>query len=298
MTSPVSFRKIGALLAGFALLTLPARLPAIQPGQIDALGLWLEAGDLAATLQDGARVLHWPDKSGKRFDAIFEDRIPLPNLVMGQLRPPTFKAGALHGRPAVAFDAADQQTLILNRAGHALNQKASGFTAVFLVKPSLVYGPPPFPGAAWTKNRYLFLTHVSNLNSRMSVQIVEGSGEVKLFSRPVPEQKRVTQNSSFDRGEQHALAGDAWHRLMVTLDYKAKLARIFMDGKVLERALPPESADAFEDMPSAITAIGSTTLGDWLTFQLAEMICYDKALTVDELNGLDAYLRAKYGLAP
>jgi hypothetical protein len=292
----------GALLGAAVLLALlPARSPAVEavaPDRIDALGLWLRAEDLAASHQDGDRILAWPDRSGKRFDAVYEERVPQAGLAFGVHRPPTWKARALGEHAAVSFDADRRESLLLNMAGHALGQRTSGFSAVFLVKPKLTYGPPPAPGAAWTKNRYLFLTHVSNYNSRMSVQIVEGSGEVKLFSRPVPAQKKVTQLSSFAGDERHAVTGDAWHRILVTLDYRAKVARIVLDGLVLERALPPESADVSEDVPSPITGIASTTLGDWLTCEIAEMACYDKALSVDELKGVDAYFCGKYGLKP
>lgn len=284
------------LVALFGPLAQPVLAQATRPDQLNDLALWLHAGDLLARHGDGQAVVLWPDRSGKGYDAVFEPRIPQANG-MGYHNPPTLKLDAVGGRPAVSFNADNRESLVLNWAGHALNQGGSGFTAVFLVRPTLKYGPPPAPGVAWTKYRYLFLTHVSNYNSRMSVQIVEDTGEVKLFSRPVPEQRRVTQNSSFADGEQHALSGDAWHRLMVTLDYKAKVARIFMDGKVLERALPAESANAFEGIPSPVTGIGSTTLGDWLTCQIAEMSCYQRALTVEELHALDDYLCTHYGLA-
>jgi hypothetical protein len=273
----------------------PAR--AVTPDGIDALGLWLRAEDLAPELRDGDPVLVWPDRSGNRFDAVFEGRIPYANVrKMGEHRPPGFRASGLNGHPTVSFVAEDREALLLNTAGHALGQGTTGFSAAFLVKPRLKYGPPPAPGLPWTKNRYLFLTHVSDYNSRMSVQIVEDSGEVKLFARPVPAQQKVTQLSSFDETGRHAVTGDAWHRIVVTLDYQAKVARIVLDGLVLERALPPDSADAFEHVPSPLTAIATTTGGDWLTCEIAEMACYEKALRLDEIEALDAYFRAKYGL--
>ena len=83
----------------------------------------------------------------------------------------------------------------------------------------------------------------------------------------------------------------------MTVDYKAKEKRIFLDGTLLAQALPAASADIFEDVPSPITGIGSNTLGDWLTCQIAELVGYQKALTVDELQSLDAYLRDKYRLS-
>lgn len=40
----------------------------------------------------------------------------------------------------------------------------------------------------------------------------------------------------------------------------------------------------------------SLPTGDWLTCRIAEMACYDKALTVVEIEALDAYLVGKYHL--
>jgi hypothetical protein len=212
--------------------------------------------------------------------------------------PPTYKENFLADHPVVAFDADNRQSLILNRAGHALGQQTSGFTAVFLVKPTLAYGPAPAPDAPWTTNRYLFLTHVSNYNTRLSVQIVEDTGEVQLYSRAVTAQADGNDKSSFVDGEEHAVNDGAWHRLMVTVDYQAKIARIVIDGEILESSLPSDTADAFEDIPSPIAGIASTTLGDWLTCQIAEIICYQRALTVDELQIVDHYLGEKYHLSP
>ena len=219
-----------------------------------------------------------------------------PGWSMACTIPPLLSKLPWAAQPAVAFNASNREGLILNRAGHALGQKTRGFTAIFLVRPSLVYGPAPTPDSAWTKNRYLFLTHVSDYNSRFSLQIVEGTGEVKLFSRPEPTQKKVTQNSSFATNEREAVSDGAWHRVMGTVDYQAKLARIVINGKVLTRPLPPDSANLSEDVPSPITGIASTTLGDWLTCQIAEILCYNRALTVEELQALDRYLQEKYKL--
>jgi hypothetical protein len=260
--------------------------------------LWLTGSDLSSGHREGQVVTHWPDRSGNAYDAIYEGRIPQVRMETGLHNPPTFKSEALADQPAVAFDASNRQSLILNRAGHALGQLTSGFTAVFLVNPTLLYGPAPSPDAPWTKYRYLFLTHVGNYNTRVSVQIVEDTGEVRLISRPVTAQESPTVNSSFIDGDQHSLTSGVWHRLMVTVDYEVKVARIVIDGRVLERPLPPDSANAFEDIPSPITGIASTTLGDWLTCQLAEMICYQRALTIDELQTLDHYLSEKYELNP
>src|SRR5262249_11431679 len=139
------------------------------------------------------------------------------------------------------------------------------------------------------------ISHVSNYDTRVSVQIVEGTGEVKLYSRPQPKQK-LEQLSSFDDGHHLALTGDAWHRVMVTVDCKAKEMRMAIDGTGVSRALPPTTLEIFEDVPSPITGIGSNTLAAWLTCQIAELSCYQRALAVDELQALDAYLCSKYGL--
>ncbi len=282
-----------AFLFQLAITTSPAA-DALQPDQIEDLALWLTAGDLGSRHRDGQIVTLWPDRSGHGYDAVFEGRIPQAHMDTGIHNPPTYKEDALADQPVVAFDADHRQSLILNRAGHALGQQTSGFTAAFLVKPTLVYGPAP--DAPWTTNRYLFITHVSNYNTRVSVQIVEGTGEVQLYSRAVTAQEDGNDSSSFSDGEEQAVTDGAWHRLMVTVDYSAKVSRIIIDGEVLEYALPPDTANAFEDIPSPIAGIASTTLGDWLTCQLAELICYQRALSVDELQALDRYLGEKYQL--
>jgi hypothetical protein len=137
-------------------------MPATSPQQIGQLGLWLSAQDLTSGLADGQKVTHWPDKSGHGYDAVYEPRVPQTELRSGFHHPPTLKANALAGRAAVAFDASDRETLLLNRAGHALGQKISGFSALFLVRPMLVYGPAPAPDVEWSANRYLFITPLSD----------------------------------------------------------------------------------------------------------------------------------------
>ena len=300
LSRPRSMRSMAltAMAMTVVLLTSGAKAGQImQPDEITELGLWLSASDLAQEHSDGQSVERWPDRSGKGYDAIFEHRIPQAGLRVGLHQPPTFKTKALAGYPAVSFDAAQRQTLILNRAGHALGQAISGFSAVFLVRADLLYGPAPAPGVDWGKNRYLFISHISNYDTRVSVQIVEDSGELRLSSRPRPKEK-IDHNRSFANGRQLAIKGEAWHRLMVTVDYKAKVTRIILDGTILAGKLPPTSLDVFEDVPSPITRIGSNTLDAWLTCQIAEIICYQKALEIDEVRSLDAYLCQRYGLEP
>ena len=271
----------------------------MQPNQISHLGLWLSASDLAKEYADGRPVTRWPDRSGKR-DGLVVAEQPLV-AQRGQLLAAAYEASRRVEVVTAGQDRVRARMLTLHLRARALRHRktqsarAEDQSAVFLVRPTLVYGPAPAPDVAWSKNRYLFISHVSNYDTRVSVQIVEGTGEVRLLSRPQPKQK-IDQNSSFADGRQLALSGDAWHRLMVTVDYKAKQSRIVIDGTVLVRALPRSSLDVFEDVPSPITGIGSNTLDDWLSCQVAELICYQKALEIDELQSLDAYLFEKYGL--
>jgi len=250
---------------------------------------------LTSDLVAGQKVTRWPDKSGNGYDAIYEPRVPQTELRSGFHHPPTLKANALAGRAAVAFDASDRETLLLNRAGHALGQKISGFSALFLVRPTLGYGPAPAAGVEWSDNRYLFITHLSDYSTRLSVQIMTDTGEVRLVTRAEPKLK-LELVSSFAGGRRLAVSGGAWHRLAVTVDYRAKEAQIFLDGDFIVRPLRADGPNAFEDVPSPIAGIASDTLGNWLTCQLAELICYQRALSQDEIRALDAYFCATYGL--
>src|SRR4051812_21813650 len=96
-----------AFIAFLAALPGPSifAAPITGPDQIKGLGLWLSADALVASLEDGAPVLKWPDKSGNGFDAIFEPNIPYVNLGVAPHHSPTFKRNALQGHPVVSFDA-------------------------------------------------------------------------------------------------------------------------------------------------------------------------------------------------
>ena len=283
-------------LAAFLVLAGGGRADSLTtPGQIGGLGLWLSAQDLAAGLAGGQPVLRWPDRSPSGYDAIYEPRVPQTELRAGFHRPPSFKADALAGRPAVAFNAVDRESLLLNRAAHALGQRIHGFSAIFLIRPTLSYGAAPASGIEWSANRYVFITHLSDYSTRFSVQVMTPTGEVRVVSRTQPKLK-LDLSSSFTAERRLALTGNAWHRLGVTVDYQAKVVRIFIDGEIVAHPLPADSPDLFEDVPSPIAGIGSDTLGNWLTCQMADIICYQRALSIDELGTVDRYLCATYGL--
>lgn len=286
-----------AIAAGLTSRVFSATIAVPSPPNLfNNLGLWLSAADLAKTLSDGQPVTRWHDMSGHGYDAIFEGRIPqAAALGVGLHQPPVFRTNAPGEFPAVSFNAVDRQTLVLNMAGRALGQTVSSFTAVFVFRPSLQYPPTPAAGLSWTKTRYLFISHLSDYNTRVSVQVVQGTGEVKLHSRPIPG-AAMERVSSCSDDPQLVLRDNAWQRLIITVDYQAKVARIFIDGRGMSRALSPTSANAFEGIPSPITGIGSTTFGDWMTCQIAELICFERALNLDEIHSLDAYICGKYHL--
>lgn len=278
------------------------------PEKISGLGLWLDAAALAPLLQEGEAVMRWPDKSGNAYDAVFEARIPqvkfpgspygtIPQskLQVGHHQPPTFRADALAGRPAVSFAASKRQTLVLDFAGHALGQDVPGFSAAFVVRAALDYGPPPAPDVEWSSNRYLFISHLSIYNTRFAVQVESGSGALRVSSRPLPGES-ITSLPPPRHPPILALEPYAWHRLLVSVDYRRKAMDILLDGTPFHGRLPPESGSKAEDVPSPITGIGSNTLGEWITCDLAELICYEKALGDGEMRNLDRYFQGKYSL--
>lgn len=285
---------IRAALGWLAFSALPAAgVAGVMPDQPGGAGLWLSAADLAKTLREGETVSRWPDRSGNGYDAVFEARIPQAGRVVGVHHPPVLRSAA--GFPAVAFNAVDRQTLVLGMAGRALGQKVSGFTAVFLIRPELAYPPAPSGDMPWTPRRYLFISHLSDYSTRVSVQVIQDTGEVRLLSRAVPGAE-LQRLSSLAGGPRLVLRDHAWQRLIVTVDYARKETRLFIDGTGVTQALAPGGAGVFEDVPSPITGIGSTTLGDWINCQVAEIICYERALEPNEIHGVDAYLCGRYHL--
>jgi len=281
-------------LGWLALMAMPAPgVAAGTPDQLGKIGLWLSAADLVKTLRAGETVNRWPDRSGHGYDAVFEARIPQTGRVVGLHQPPVLQS--VDGPPAVLFNAVDRQTLVLGMAGRALGQKVSGFTAVFLIRPELAYPPAPSGDMPWTPRRYLFISHLSDYSTRVSVQVIQDTGEVRLLSRPVPGAE-LQRLSSLAGGPRLVLRDHVWQRLIVTIDYAKKETRLFIDGTGVTQALAPGGAGAFEDVPSPITGIGSTTLGDWINCQVAEIICYERALAPDEIHSVDAYLCGRYHL--
>ena len=296
---PVARRSrawICVALGGLALTAMPtAGVAAVTPDQLGKIGLWLSAADLAKTLREGEMVNRWPDRSGNGYDAVFEARIPQAGRTVGVHHPPVLRSVA--GLSAVSFNAVDRQTLVLGMAGRALGQKVSGFTAVFLIRPELAYPPAPSGDMPWTPRRYLFISHLSDYSTRVSVQVIQDTGEVRLLSRAVPGAE-LQRLSSLAGGPRLVLRDHVWQRLVVSVDYGKKETQIFIDGTGVKQALAPAGAGAFEDVPSPITGIGSTTLGDWINSQIAEIICYERALEPDEIHALDAYLCARYHFMP
>lgn len=265
-----------------------------MPAPVEKPVLWLSASSLADNLRDGLPVLRWDDQSGNGYDAVYEPRIPQAGLSEGLHCPPRFRATVMNGSPAIGFDASDRDTLILNRAGHAVSQDTAGFSVAILFRAALTYGPPPAPGAAWTKNRYLFITHLSDYNTRMSVQVEQDTGEILVYSRSQPGQK-IDKFASFSEARHLAVRNETWHRLVATVDYAAKKVQLSLDGVLVTRDLPPTTKDKFEWLPSPITGIGSTTLGDWLTCDVAELLCYQHALSPEEISRTDTYFAKLLG---
>ena len=292
-------RAVCLVLAGVSwLIPSASAVPAtvgLAPNQIDSLGLWLSAADLAGTLAQGEAINCWPDRSGHGFDAVFEARVPQTGRIAGLHRPPVFKTAA--GRAAVAFTAAERQTLVLGMAGRALGQKVGGFTLVFVIRPTLTYPPAPSSDMPWTPRRYLFISHLSDYSTRVSVQVIQDTGEVRLLTRPVPGAE-LQRTTSLAAGARLVLRDHAWQRLAVSVDLGKKEARILIDGAGVKQSLPPAGAATFEDLPSPVTGIGSTTLGDWINCEMAEIICYERALEPRELQSLDAYLVGRYPPVP
>lgn len=208
---------------------------------------------------------------------------------------PTFKPDALATHPAVAFDAFKRQTLVLNTPGHALGQSAPGFTAAFVVRASLVYGPPPDPEVEWKPNRYLFISHLSDYSTRFAILVEGGTGHLRVSSRMRPNEALISVPS---RADEHppALRGNTWQRLLVSVDYRQKSVRGLLDGVSFFGRLPQASEDTAEDVPSPIIGIASNTLGEWLTCDLAELACYERGLSGEEMRRLDSYFRAKYAI--
>ena len=256
--------------------------------------VWLDASAITATGENDA-VLRWPDRSGHRRDAVYVPFvINWDTGVRLYHQPPTLNPNAINGLPAVSFNALFGQTLLLTEAGGALDRKVVGFTALFVARSRLIQ---PQVGA-----KYLLITHNREDhfgekreagNTRFAVMRNGESGAMRMHVR----RGKKEPSGIFEVEAEAGQFGDMeWGVSTFIMDYAMNSAAMRTNAREIASQEMPGSGET-EDFDSPIIAIASTSEGNYLTCDIAEITCFPRLLADDELVELEAVLLHKYGIA-
>lgn len=230
--------------------------PNSQSVLTDYLSLWLRA-DFGLTTT-GSNVSHWMDMSGNSNDA---DQPTSANQ-------PTIVSNTVNGHPAVNFNGTSQYMSFAND----LADFSRGFAAFIVTKP-----------ATLSTNAKLF--DFCNASDKDNVTCFEGSAAASSASV----QTKIDSTASTLTGTNVFVSGQ--HRVVTLLQKGAGTGEIWLNGQQsVAGALTNAMATLRTNNVLGASGTGTNPYGG----QIAEILVYNKALTVGEKNAVESYLRNKY----
>ena len=250
------FFTLAALLLG-----LP---PAVHAQQQPNPVVWLKA-DAITGLKDGAAVASWADTSGMGNNAAQENAD----------QQPTYVANAIHGKPAVHFDAANQTFLSLKRPVQ------DDFTIFCVFRSKLDRGMDP----AWWGSTALLACDLPDVYNEYGMAL---NGEGQVLAGVGDPDKRLISGTGYNDGQAHIVTFQRLRRTRETA--------LFVDG-----ALAAHQTDTTTE---SMTAPAHLRLGVnrddaiYFTGDIAEVAIFDVALTPAQRQTAERNLEAKYGIAP
>ena len=236
----------------------------LAPEAVDGLVLRLRAADLDA--ENGAPIAIWPDTSGRGNNAT------QPNVA----RRPTYVADGLNGRPALRFNRSATQQYFLPTDGFAGMGDFTDFTFLSV--------------ARWTGGaRSGFFGGYRGTNrTNAGSAVIEVSDTGGGFRLRLPPEIDVTAPAALTQNE--------WHRVGAVMDAAGERARLTRDGDLLIEATGSVGrtllAD-YERVPVGSSHDDSRPFGG----EIAEVLVFNRGLSLEEQAGVERYLEAYYGLA-
>jgi hypothetical protein len=171
--------------------------------------------------------------------------------------------------------------MTLNQRGRALDKDLSSFTAVIMLRTELTL-----------EAQYVFVTHTPDANVRFAITR-SGPVTTSVRSRPddvdangdfMPHPPGYPANTIFDWGN-HCCAAN----------YASKGVCQYRNGEELIRStMPPNTPSKVAAISSSVVAIGSTTCGNFMRGDIAEIFCFRRELSTEELHSWHDYPGAKY----
>lgn len=278
-------KQLGSFRRGINLY-VPKRINKIFiPTQIPNLGLWLDASDSSTLFQNdngtgavtnGSVVGYWGDKSGNSRNV----------TKTGTLRP-TFQTGIKNGLSIVRFDGSND---VLTGTGFMYNS-VSGVT-IFTV----VNGNPTF-------NREL-------IGERGAAGTAYAPIQSKSFGDPNPSPILnsyiqlppttivLRKTTSFYNRDYGTAFDNAWRLVGCIDDAPNATYKAFIDGVQTGNQAYDSNPDPSRTTVFNILNIGAGNSAGALAFKcdLAEVIVYTRALTANERQAVEAYLKNKWAI--
>ncbi len=246
----------GASADSAELAITPPLVPAAQPVT------WFKAADLAG-LADGAAVANWIDASGHG-----------NNATQGTAtNRPTFAATAIHGLPAVRFNAANSTCLAFARPVQ------DDFTIFCVFRSSLGIGTGTqfYQGSGLLSGEMPGIVNDFGLSLNSNGLVLAGTGN--------PDLTAVSRSSYFTDGQAH-LATFQRSRASGTLT-------LYVDG--LAQATASGGQQSLST-PTQLVLGAQQTLNNYLTGDIAEVVVFDSTLNESERVTRESALISQYGL--
>jgi hypothetical protein len=240
-------------------LEIPPRVPALEPPQLSNLALWLDAADTGCFLFSGSNVASWSDKSSN-------------GLAMTGATPPTYISDALNGRPVVSFTTA---------------QSLSSTTPMTL-SPSntwaLVFNSP-------TGGNFFMTEHSSNINNVQGSYFLGANFDLYAMNRTgvLSTWKRYQDTSGQGVPPFNT---NTWYIAIVS-DNNAN-GGVFFRRNGVTRTI--SNVNAFGALTGNITSNFFINHRLTANVNIAEMLVYNRGLSLAEVQTLEGYLASKWGL--
>jgi hypothetical protein len=235
------------------------------PTTIPNLGLWLKA-DAGVTLV-GGEVDVWADQSGNGRD------FSAPALA----NRPAY-SGTLNGLPVLTFDGSTDH-LTGNAASLTIARNVSGVTIIAVVK----YATGGADQRLFSTSTGASTTNVRNLISSMS-SIYRTSG------------RRLDADSAQNIDTVTTVTGNPAIQSAV-FRYSVATAGSGVNSVMVDGVFQTPGNSSDTDSQRTAIGVALSLTGQFLNGDLAELIIYQRAISVEERNSVERYLSVKWGIA-
>ncbi len=231
-------------------------------GPMPELAVWFKADGLSG-LVNGDAVSVWPDATGRGYDATQDV----------SSRRPTYVTGAIHGLPAVRFNAADSTSLLFARPV----EDAFTIFCVYQSSQGLGTGTHFYQGAGLVNGEVATVVNDFGLSLNADGKLLAGTGN--------PDTTIASIDSGFNDGQPHLVT---FKRTRST-----GALELYVDGSAQGSATGGRQSLT---APVRLALGAQQTLLNYLTGDIAEVRIYSGALSDGDRIAEEKALSCKYGL--